>query len=67
MMAKMDESSKLNIHGKLMRWNGKAEIKVDNGEGEVYIMYLHNVRNPSEEEAWEEEALVEMGFPIYNS
>ena len=63
-MAKMDENSKFNIHGKLMRWNGTADIKVDSGDGDVYSIYLYNVRNPSEEETWEEEALEEMGFPL---
>ena len=43
-MAKMYESSNGNIHGTLMRWNGKAAIKVDSGDGDVYSIYLQNVR-----------------------
>ena len=50
----MDASSKVNIHGKLLKWDGKAKIKVDIGEGDAYGLYLHNVRSPSTEEAWEE-------------
>ena len=60
---KMGASSKINIHGKLLRWNGKADIRMDEGEGEAYGLYLFNARLPSVDEAWEEEALVEMGFP----
>ena len=64
---KMDASSKVNIHGKLLRWDGKAKIKIDAGEGDAYGLYLYNVRRPSKDEAWEEEALSEMGFPDRSS
>ena len=60
---KMDASSKVNIHGKLLRWSGKAKIKVDEDEGGAYGLFLYNARRPDPEEPWEEVTLAEIGFP----
>ena len=43
-MIKMDDSSKNNIHGKLMRWEERATIKVERGECKLCGLYLDNVK-----------------------
>ena len=62
-MTKMDFSAKTNIHGKIMRWDGKSKLKIDRGEGSVYGLFLYNVVSKRSKENWEDEELISLGFP----
>ena len=63
MIARMDRSTKTNIHGKVLRWDGKAKLKVTPGERAIYGLYLYNVVTRRSESKWEEEELSSLGFP----
>ena len=60
---KMDISAKKNIHGKIMRWNGKAKLKNDKGEGSVYGLFLYSVVAKRSKGNWEDEELTTLGIP----
>ena len=62
-MVRMDRSTKTNIHGKVLRWDGKAKLKVTPGTGSIYGLYLYNVVSRRSESRWEEEELSSLGFP----
>ena len=62
-MTRMDRSIKTNIHGKVLRWDGPAKLKVTPGDGAIYGLYLYNVVTRRSESKWEEEKLSSFGFP----
>ena len=62
-MTRMDRSTNINIHGNVLRWDGKAKLKVETGEGAIYGLYLYNVVTRRSDSKWEEEELISLGFP----